>query len=268
MQLTRFEEGNAYFVFREADSRSTDLPPQCNSVALPTEQVSTCGEEGFSTGAEESRVAPLHCTTAESEELSTGTEESRVAAQHCTPAEGEEGFTSGAEESRVTAQHCTPEGKVGKSSRELFNSQSKPNGEVLTGKGAEDSTQPLKEEAVSENDTTAGSDGIRPPSGSKARPPAPLGLKTAPPVPASSQCEEAETDSDVAERKGKKPPTEVMSPRSYSFFKTSLVHVPEMNLPWESMRNTSKCGCGVTFSYSIRKVHASVCVMSYKPISI
>lgn len=69
-------------------------------------------------------------------------------------------------------------------------------------------------------------------------------------VPLSSQCEFAETDSGIT----RKAPTEVMSPRSYSSFKNSLVHVPEMNLPWESMRNISQCGCGVTFSFSIRKV--------------
>ena len=69
-------------------------------------------------------------------------------------------------------------------------------------------------------------------------------------VPPSSQCETAQTDSDVS----RKAPTEVMSPRSYSTFKNSLVHVPEMNLPWESMRKTSQCGCGVTFSFSTRKV--------------
>lgn len=71
-------------------------------------------------------------------------------------------------------------------------------------------------------------------------------------VPTSNQIDAAQTDSDVAELK--KAPTEVMSPRSYALFKSELVHVPEMNLPWESMRKTTKCGCGVTFSYSIRKV--------------
>jgi hypothetical protein len=71
-------------------------------------------------------------------------------------------------------------------------------------------------------------------------------------VPTSSQCDTAQTDSDVAELK--KAPTEVMSPRSYALFKSGLVHVPEMNLPWESMRTTTKCCCGVTFSYSVRKV--------------
>lgn len=73
-----------------------------------------------------------------------------------------------------------------------------------------------------------------------------------PPVPTSNQCDSAQTDSGVAELR--KAPSEVMSPKSYTVFKSSLVHVPEMNLPWESMRNTTKCECGVTFSYSIRKV--------------
>lgn len=71
-------------------------------------------------------------------------------------------------------------------------------------------------------------------------------------VPTSNQCDAAQTDSDVAEFK--KAPTEVMSPRSYDVFKSGLIHTPEMNLPWESMRKTAKCGCGVTFSYSVRKV--------------
>lgn len=62
----------------------------------------------------------------------------------------------------------------------------------------------------------------------------------------------------------KKAPTEVMSPRSYAVFKSELVHVPEMNLPWESMRKSSKCGCGVTFSYSVRKVSCSVIPVSQK----
>ena len=119
-----------------------------------------------------------------------------------------------------------------------------PNGESLSGKAVEGLGEPPGEvegemsEAVKKSRKTK--DHIRP-----------LDLTT-PPVPASSQCEGSETDSVVAEMR--KAPTEVMSPRSYSVFKSSLVHVPEMNLPWESMRKTSKCGCGVTFSYSVRKV--------------
>ena len=72
-------------------------------------------------------------------------------------------------------------------------------------------------------------------------------------VPVSSQCDSAQTDSNVAGLT-QKAPTEVMSPRSYSVFKSGLVHVPEMNLPWESMRKSMKCACGITFSYSVRKV--------------
>lgn len=48
--------------------------------------------------------------------------------------------------------------------------------------------------------------------------------------------------------------TGTMSPTSFKAFKGLLVHVPEMNLPWESMRSVRQCKCGVTFSYSIRKV--------------
>ena len=33
-----------------------------------------------------------------------------------------------------------------------------------------------------------------------------------------------------------------------------LLHVPEMNLPWQPMRSTPQCGCGVAFTFSVRKV--------------
>lgn len=78
-------------------------------------------------------------------------------------------------------------------------------------------------------------------------------------VPPSKQCESAETDNDITG----KAPSGVMSPRSYSFFKSSLEHVPEMNLPWESMRNTTQCGCGVTFSFSVRKVSTNALYCAY-----
>ena len=48
--------------------------------------------------------------------------------------------------------------------------------------------------------------------------------------------------------------TGTMSPTSFEAFKGLLEHVPEMNLPWQSMRSIRQCTCGVTFSYSIRKV--------------
>ena len=51
--------------------------------------------------------------------------------------------------------------------------------------------------------------------------------------------------------------TGTMSPKSFATFKGFLVHTPEMNLPWESMRSVRQCTCGVTFSYSIRKVHVA-----------
>ena len=52
-----------------------------------------------------------------------------------------------------------------------------------------------------------------------------------------------------------KDQTGTMSPRSFATFKGLLVHTPEMNLPWESMRSVRQCNCGVTFSYSVRKVN-------------
>ena len=58
--------------------------------------------------------------------------------------------------------------------------------------------------------------------------------------------------------------TGTMSPRSFATFKGFLVHTPEMNLPWESMRSVRQCNCGVSFSYSIRKVrHAYSSAMLY-----
>ena len=51
-----------------------------------------------------------------------------------------------------------------------------------------------------------------------------------------------------------KDPTGCLSPKSYSVFKDFLTHTPDMNLPWQSMRLTSQCSCGVPFSYSHRKV--------------
>ena len=50
--------------------------------------------------------------------------------------------------------------------------------------------------------------------------------------------------------------TGTMSPKSFATFKGFLVHPPQMNLPWESMRSVRQCTCGVAFSYSIRKVTA------------
>jgi hypothetical protein len=55
--------------------------------------------------------------------------------------------------------------------------------------------------------------------------------------------------------------TGTMSPKSYAIFKGFLVHPPQMNLPWQSMRSVRQCTCGVAFSYSVRKVipSKSVC---------
>ena len=50
--------------------------------------------------------------------------------------------------------------------------------------------------------------------------------------------------------------TGTMSPKSFATFKGFLVHPPQMNLPWESMRSVRQCTCGVAFSYSVRKVRA------------
>ena len=50
--------------------------------------------------------------------------------------------------------------------------------------------------------------------------------------------------------------TGTMSPKSFATFKGFLVHPPQMNLPWESMRSVRQCTCGVAFSYSVRKVTA------------
>ncbi len=50
--------------------------------------------------------------------------------------------------------------------------------------------------------------------------------------------------------------TGTMSPKSFATFKGFLVHPPQMNLPWESMRSVRQCTCGIAFSYSVRKVTA------------
>ena len=44
------------------------------------------------------------------------------------------------------------------------------------------------------------------------------------------------------------------SPRSYTDFKDHLEHISEMILPWESLRKHSKCSCGISFSFTARKV--------------
>jgi len=49
-------------------------------------------------------------------------------------------------------------------------------------------------------------------------------------------------------------PSGCLSPGSYCSFKEFLHHTPDLNLPWQSMRTVSQCGCGVPFSYSRRKV--------------
>lgn len=74
------------------------------------------------------------------------------------------------------------------------------------------------------------------------------------PIPVSTQCSGARGEEAVAHISDKDELTEVMSPRSYSVFKNNLIHVSEMNLPWAPMRTASQCGCGVTFSYSTKKV--------------
>lgn len=49
------------------------------------------------------------------------------------------------------------------------------------------------------------------------------------------------------------------SPRSYTDFKDHLEHIPEMILPWESLRRHSKCSCGISFSFTARKVYILDC---------
>ena len=49
-----------------------------------------------------------------------------------------------------------------------------------------------------------------------------------------------------------------LSPESYSTFKDHLDHVPEMNLPWQSLRSVCQCTCGVAFSFATRKVSTTV----------
>ena len=38
------------------------------------------------------------------------------------------------------------------------------------------------------------------------------------------------------------------------YLRDLLLHVPEMNLPWQSLRSVPQCLCGHTFSFTSRKV--------------
>ena len=76
-------------------------------------------------------------------------------------------------------------------------------------------------------------------------------------IPTSISALNGEEDTcslEVARSELVKDPTGCLSPKSYSVFKDFLTHTPDMNLPWQSMRLTSQCSCGVSFSYSHRKV--------------
>ena len=69
------------------------------------------------------------------------------------------------------------------------------------------------------------------------------------------------TSADNLLRRRQLSPASRLSPESYTFFKERLNHVPEMNLPWQSMRSVWQCPCGTAFSFSTRKVCVCVCVM-------
>ena len=229
LQLTRFEEGNAYHfewpvkssVDSEADQvhrhsqccstegvssdgaterRSNHLPAECSTKLTDSTNQSDCliDENRTMNSGNDTEHAPHPTNNCDNELNSTSTDSDMIA-----------GDTTGSSiRNTAVAGHLNSGGEV--------DSVSKPH-----------------------------SPGDRPNGPGDRLPPLPS-------VPTSNQCDSAQTDSGVAELK--RAPTEVMSPKSYTVFKSSLVHVPEMNLPWGSMRNTTKCECGVTFSYSIRKV--------------
>ena len=80
----------------------------------------------------------------------------------------------------------------------------------------------------------------------------------------SESKEEEEEEEGASSGQADSRAMNAMSPTSYSLFKECLEHVPEMNLPWQSMRNVRQCKCGVAFSYSVRKV----CTLVYSVIII
>jgi len=88
-------------------------------------------------------------------------------------------------------------------------------------------------------------------SASRKRPPLTIDIPETPPT-----CDEVRGDVAAGEtgESYRLSPSEVLSPRSCSIFRNNLLHVPEMNLPWTPLRTSSKCACGVAFSYSTRKV--------------
>ena len=73
--------------------------------------------------------------------------------------------------------------------------------------------------------------------------------------------EEVEKDEGEEEREEKMSVAGKVVKRSRIsslFLQDLLLHVPEMNLPWQPLRSESQCLCGHTFSFTSRKV----CVMS------
>ena len=97
----------------------------------------------------------------------------------------------------------------------------------------------------------SGSSGEADVSTSRKRPTLTIDIPAAPPTCNKVRGDIAAGDTGDSLRLS---PSEVLSPRSYSVFKNNLLHVPEMNLPWALLRTSSKCSCGVAFSYSTRKV--------------
>ena len=70
----------------------------------------------------------------------------------------------------------------------------------------------------------------------------------------------SDSDEELAVlRRRERSATALLSPLTYTSFKDHLEHIPEMNLPWQSMRSVHKCCCGTAFSFAIRKVGLSTC---------
>ena len=68
---------------------------------------------------------------------------------------------------------------------------------------------------------------------------------------------EVEQDIKVEEKEGGEEGERKVVRRnriSSLYLRDLLLHVPEMNLPWEPLRSVTQCSCGHTFSFTRRKV--------------
>lgn len=72
--------------------------------------------------------------------------------------------------------------------------------------------------------------------------------------PATCSINSRETDTGSSSSEQNTPPDKQHQHRSPVIMREMLLHVPEMNLPWTPLRGVTQCECGVTFSFTKRKV--------------